>query len=70
MKSINNMELYVVNKFGLFRLLPADEEVPLYHLPAICIVAAVPLRDDITHHIFEAADDESAKLIYEVGGYE
>lgn len=69
MKSINNMELYAVNKFGLFRCLDDREEVPIQDRRWICVIAAVPLRDDVKHYTFEAVDDESAKLIYEVGGY-
>lgn len=62
---------YMVNKFGLFNITDCsflfDGVVKTGKFE--CLEAAVPARKDDNYYYFEAEDDLSARLIYELGGY-
>ena len=58
------MELFIYNicKFGLYKRISEGEWE--------CIVSECPPKESLKYCIFEAENDEEAKLFYEVGGYE
>lgn len=62
MHSNKELTRYIVNRFGLFR---ANSE----HYCIVCIYPREPVAGlGFKEYEFEAEDDESAKLIYEIGG--
>lgn len=61
------MYTYSINKFGLFKRTKIDNKTEWE-----CLELEIPVSEslDFNERIFEAPDDDAARLIYEVGGYE